>query len=88
MLTRAEHPVAWAMLLYELADAREHLDALIEQMAAEGAVDDADFRAQIGHIFAHLNRSWHGRDDARLGEISHESHARNSRFPSDLDPVG
>ncbi len=88
MLTRTEHPVAWAMLLYELADAREHLDGLIQQMAADGAMEESEFRCQIGHIFAHLNRSWHGRDDPRLDAVSGELHARRSRFPDDLEPVG
>lgn len=88
MLTRTEHPVAWAMLLYELADAREHLNTLIDEMATVGAVDEADFRAQMGHIFAHLNRSWHGREDVRLGELTGGLHAEWSRFPDDLDPIG
>lgn len=87
-MTKAEHPVAWAMLMYELADAREHLGALIDLMAAEGSIDESDFRVQLGHVFAHLNRAWHGRDDPRLDEAPGELHAERSRFPDDLPPVG
>ena len=53
MLTKAEHPVAWAMLMYELADAREHLDALIDLLAAEGAMDGTDFGVQLGQHPSH-----------------------------------
>jgi hypothetical protein len=87
-MTNAEHPVAWAMLMDELVDAREHLGALIGQMAAEGAIDESDFRVQLGHVFAHLNRAWHGRDDTRLDDVSGELHAERSKFPDDLAPVG
>ena len=88
MLTKAEHPVAWAMLMYELTDAREHLGALIDLMVAEGAIDESDFGVQLGHVFAHLNRAWHGRDDARLDDVPDELHAERSRFLDDLSPVG
>jgi hypothetical protein len=88
VLTNAEHPVAWAMLMYELADARDHLGALIDQMTAEGAIAESDFQIQLGHVFAHLNRAWHGRDDTRLDEVSGELHAERSKFPNDLAPVG
>ena len=88
MLTKAEHPVAWAMLLYELGDAHEHLGVLLDQMAAAGTIDESDFHTQLGHVFAHLNRAWHGRDDTRLDKIPDEVHAERSKFPINLTPVG
>jgi len=88
MLTKPEHPIAWVMLMYELADAREHLTALIDQMTAEGAIDEIDFGSQLGHVFAHLNRAWHGRDDPLLDDVPEDLHAERSRFPDDLSPVG
>jgi len=88
VLTNAEHPVSWAMLMYELADAREHLGVLIDQMAAEGAIEEPDFQTQLGHVFAHLNRVWHGRNDTRLDEVSGVLHVERSKFPDDLSPVG
>ena len=88
MLTKAEHPVAWFMLMQELEDAREHLGTLIALMEAQGAIDESDFGVDLGHVFAHLNRAWHGRDDAKLDDLSDESHAERSRFPDDLSPVG
>lgn len=88
MLSREEHPVAWALLAYELADARDHLGALIDQMQATGGIDEDEFAVQLGHVFAHLSRAWHGRGDVQLDNITREQHAERSRFPSDLSPVG
>ncbi len=88
MLSQEEHPVAWAMLVYELADAHEHLGALISQLQAAGGANEAEFAVHLGHVFAHLNRAWHGRNDPRLDAVSDERHAERSRYPSDLSPVG
>ena len=88
MLTNAEHPVAWTMLMYELSDAHEHLGTLIEQMAVAGAIDEPDYRIQLGHVLAHLNRAWHGRDDKELAQVRGEMHEERSKFPIDLSPVG
>jgi hypothetical protein len=57
-------------------------------MQAAGGVDEADFAVQLGHVFAHLNRAWHGRKDTALDGITVEQHAERSRYPSDLPPVG
>jgi hypothetical protein len=88
MLSRNEQPVAWAMLLYELADAHEHLGGLLAKMQATGGIEEPEFAVQLGHVFAHLNRAWHGRDDPSLDSISAEQHSERSDYPSDLQPVG
>lgn len=85
---RDDHPVAWAILMDELTDAHEHLGSLIDQMGTEGVIDESDFRAQLGHVFAHLNRAWHDRSDTRLDDLPGELHSERSRFPNDLTPVG
>jgi hypothetical protein len=76
------------MLLYELADAHEHLGALLAKLRDAGGVEESDFAVQLGHVFAHLNRAWHGRDDTGLEDITAEQHTERSQFPSDLPPVG
>jgi hypothetical protein len=88
MLSREKHPVAWVMLLDQLADAREHLGALLVQMQTDGAIEEPDFAVQLGHVFAHLNRAWHGRDDATLDTVSEQEFAARSRYPLDLWPAG
>lgn len=87
MINRSDNPVAWALLLYEIDEVRDHLDSLARQMDSEGRIDDQDFAAQIGHAYAHLNRIWHRRNDP-ADEISDENFGAFSRFPSDIDPVG
>ncbi len=90
MLTNAEHPVAWAMLVDGLNDTHKHLGNLIAQMVAEGRIDEIDFSIQLGHICAHLNRAWHGRNDECLDDMPDKLGLweERSRFPVDLTPVG
>jgi hypothetical protein len=88
VLSRDEHPVAWATLLYELADAHEHLGALLAQLQAAGSIEGPDFAVQLGHVFAHLNRAWHGRGDPRLDTVADELHAERCQYPTDLPPIG
>ena len=84
MITFNQHPVAWAMLLYELSDAHEHLGALVNQMAESGGIDIEDYQIQLGHVFAHLNRAWNCKDDPDFDT----SGKRVSHYPEDLRPVG
>ena len=78
-------PVAWAMLMYDLDDAREHLDSLMAQMQNDPEFDEACFRVLLGHIYWHLNRAWNRRDvvDDQL-EISDPN---VGRFPDDIEPI-
>lgn len=78
--------MAWALLLQGLEDAREHLDEMITQMTTEQEYGEPEFRIDLGHVFAHLNRAWHSRNQA--SEITDQQWADFSRFPTDLDPVG
>jgi hypothetical protein len=87
MINQSDNPVAWALLTQEIDDLREHLASLANQMAATGRIDEEDFAVQIGHAFAHLNRTWHRRNDP-ADQISDENWAAFSRFPTDIDPVG
>lgn len=87
MVDRATNPAGWAMLVQELDDAREHLEALVATMVADGRIDQPDFAVQLGHVYAHLNRAWNGRSDPEAA-ISDASWDVTSRFPADLNPVG
>lgn len=85
MINPKLHPVEWASLMYELEDAKEHLASLIDQMNCLDINEEA-YEVQLGHVFAHLNRSWNTRN--RLGEISDDERARFSLYPVDLKPYG
>lgn len=88
MLKQKDHPVAWALWLDELADAHEHLGDLIRQMSEAGEIEPESLVVDLGHVFAHLNRAWHSRDDADLADISAAEFERRSGYPADLAPVG
>jgi hypothetical protein len=85
-MNRDAQPVEWALWIDELEDARQHLEELIQSLMETGRFDEADFRVNLGHVYAHLNRAWHSR--SLLGAITEELWPRFSRFPTDLDPVG
>ena len=87
MITQSDHPVAWALLLYELDEVREHLEELVNMLARDGSLADADFQVHIGHVYSHINRVWNGRNDGSE-ERSDERWQRVRQFPTDIEPVG
>lgn len=86
MINEKKHHEAWASLVTELDDAREHLEGLIQKMQQSGVIDDADFTVDMGHVYAHLNRAWHSR--GQESEITEKQWSAYSQFPRDLNPVG
>ena len=44
MIVAEDHPVSWAMLLYQLGDAHEHLGSLVGQLTDAGQIDEEEFR--------------------------------------------
>ena len=62
MINKNENPVEWGLLMYELDDAREHIESLIKDMQQDESFDETDFDVQISHIYHHLNCAWNGRD--------------------------
>ncbi|GJI89597.1 hypothetical protein [Duganella hordei] len=85
MISKESAPVAWAMLMYELEDAQEHLAALISKLNSESDYDEGNLRIDLGHVLSHLNRAWHRRDAAQ--DLNEEQWLQASQFPKDLDPV-
>jgi hypothetical protein len=86
MIDPVSQPVAWSQLLYELEDAHEHLGNLISELASAGRQSDEEFAINLGHVYAHLNRAWHCRN--QVTQISDEQWPLFSAFPADLTPVG
>lgn len=84
MIKKEQAPVEWAMLMYELDDARDHLEKMMGKMNSDPGYDEDAFRADLGHIFSHLNRAWHSRN--LLGELKGQDWNEASKFPTDLVP--
>lgn len=85
MITRDSAPLEWSSLMYELEDAKEHLEELISKMTSDPDFDEVEFRIRLGHIYSHLNRAWNRRD--LIGEEYGEQWLQHSQFPVDLTPV-
>ena len=85
MIKRDHHPVGWAMLNYELADAQEHLGNLLKHLD-DPEYSEEEFRVELGHVYAHLNRAWYQRNLPQ--ELPQSEWELASKYPSDLDPVG
>ena len=86
MIDQNTNPVPWSLLVSRLDDARQHLEKLVDDMAANGSIEEEELRVALGHIYAHLNRAWHTRD--QTADVAETDWAQISRFPNDVDPVG
>jgi hypothetical protein len=86
VIDQKSSPESWALLVQDLDDLREHLESLVNQMCADGRIDDEDYAVQIAHAYAHLNRAWNSRNSVNW-DVDAEWEAM-SRFPEGLDPVG
>lgn len=87
MVNAKDNPVAWALLVQGIEDAREHIASLVDQMNRAGTIEEEDFAVQLGHAYAHINRVWNARNHAGE-EMTDEEWEIFSRFPHDIKPVG
>jgi hypothetical protein len=72
--------------MYELEDAKEHLESLIIEMNKEGSINEIEYNIQIGHVFAHFYRGWNSR--SKIGKYDDKEREQFSSFLSDLEPCG
>ena len=85
MISMKQAPVAWAMLMYDLDDAKEDLESLLTQMQNDPEFDEECFRVRLGHVYWHLNRAWNRRTVA--DDLLENNDANAGRFPDDLEPI-
>ena len=86
MIDSKNHPLGWSSLFYELSDAHEHLGVLLANISGDPTYSEVEFRIELGHVYAHLNRAWYRRNIPNDFPESDRNLA--SSFPGDLDPVG
>ncbi len=89
MIDRTSDPVAWARLVHDLEDAREHLSDLLLRITDHALYGEPELRVDLGHVYAHLNRAWNLRNvpDAASRGFGPDEWDAWSRFPTDLAPV-
>lgn len=85
MIDRKSNPNEWSTLLYELEDAKEHLESLVTQLDGVGQIDEEDFKVQLSHIYAHVNRSWNIRN--LTDDFENNDSTKLSGFPKDIEPL-
>lgn len=83
MIRPDDDPLTWVMLLDQLSEAHTHLGELIAEIDRVSQIDDADVMVQLGHVYGHLNRFWHGRKIAN-GNMDQLYTDENSSFPGDV----
>ncbi|HEX9950693.1 MAG TPA: hypothetical protein VGB53_02920 [Rubricoccaceae bacterium] len=76
-----------AMVAFELDEAAQHLQDLTRRLSASSGYGDPEFRIDLGHVYAHLNRAWHRRNTSSDSPSADEFDAW-SQFPTDVPPVG
>jgi len=85
MINRDDNPVQWVLWLDELREAHEHLGNLIEKLVADRDYDESCLRVDMGHVMAHLNRSWARRNST--GDMTDEEFEAFRAYPQDLQPI-
>ena len=81
MINKNDNPVEWALLIYELDEAREYIEEQLHQMKNDDFCD-IEFAILLGHVQAHLNRAWHVLNLKCL--MSQEEFEIFNQYPTDL----
>ena len=85
MINRDSNPVGWTLLVSELEDAREHLGVMLQDMSSAEDYSEEEFRIDLGHVYAHINRAWRRRLVAE--DLNDDEWEQAREFPDDIDPI-
>lgn len=85
MINKTENPAEFALWLYELEDAKKHLEQLIKEASTDPEFGEEELRVSLGHVLAHLNRAWNFRNTN--AELTEEQWNAFRAFPQDLEPL-
>ena len=84
MLKKSQDYAGWAMLMYELDDAREALEKLVNEMNSDSDFSEEGLKIDLGHIYGHLNRAWYIRNGEKG---TNEERDSQIKFPTDIEPI-
>jgi hypothetical protein len=71
--------------LFNLAEAKQAIEQLMEEMASDPEYDYGNYVADMQHIYWHINSAWNGRDyDITSTELTDEMYDAFIQFPADI----
>ena len=85
MINRDDNPVQWVLWIDEFKEAHEHLGKLIKDLTVESDYDESRLRVDMGHVMAHLNRSWARRNST--SDMTDDEFESFREYPLDLQPI-
>lgn len=73
-------------ILFNLKEAQEAIDRLLEQIQASQEYSFEELEVDIAHVYQHVNTAWNARaeSDTASNQCSQEDFDRWRQFPSDL----
>ena len=73
-------------LLFNLAEAKEAIEKLIENINKDSEYDVAEYRVEMQHIYWHMNSAWNGKDfDVKRDQLTDELYEKFIQYPKDLE---
>lgn len=85
MINKKDNIVEWALMMYELEDATEHLQNLIRKLHETENYGEIEYSIDLGHVYSHLNRAWNSRN--HIGDQSSNDFEQYSKFSHDLKQI-
>jgi hypothetical protein len=78
-----------ASIAYDLSDAREDLESIINLFQPNEKVDEVEFRVRMSHLSYHINLAWNKRNltDNELELTDGKGLNRLAQFPLDITPL-
>ena len=82
MINRNDNPVEWSTLEYDLIDAREHIQTLLDRMQNDD-YGEIEYQIDLKHIYSHINKAWNARN--HIGDWSDSDFKKYSKYNSDIE---
>lgn len=79
-----------ASIAYDLSDAKEEIDSLLELFdPAKEDVDEDMLKVGMAHLYFHINSAWNKRKltEEQLSLIGGEDYKSLGAFPTDITPL-
>ena len=78
----------WEIILYNLKEAREHLEEIEKLVAEENPPSEIDFQTKLEHCYHHLNFAWNIRHSStkKYAKMSDDNFNKWSKFPKKMKP--